>query len=59
MDLTREQALQRHEELMAEWARLHKNEQHAEAERVGQQMETLEGEHGLRWEIIHAGDVKL
>lgn len=59
MDLTPEQVLERHEELMAEWARLHKNEQHAEAERVGQQMETLEGEHGLRWEIIHAGDVKL
>jgi len=59
MDLTREQVLQRHEELMAEWARLHGNEQHAEAERVVQQMETLEGEHGLRWEIIHAGDIKL
>ncbi|HWH41572.1 MAG TPA: hypothetical protein VNU21_17120 [Usitatibacter sp.] len=59
MDLTREQVLQRHEELMAEWAQLHNNEQHAEAERVVQQMETLEGEHGLRWEITHAGDVKL
>ena len=59
MDLTPEQVLERHEELMAEWARLHNNEQHAEAERVGQQMETLEGEHGLRWEITHAGDVKL